>query len=99
MEQGGPLATMAGTLVKGFGTIAGAVVMVVLGWQFLKVILSGGSERALLNVGKILLVVGIATAALGNLPAVAELTGLVGRGLFDAVVAAVREATRAQAPV
>jgi hypothetical protein len=99
MEQGGPLAIMAGTLVKGFGTIAGAVVMVVLGWQFLKVILSGGSERALLNVGKILLVVGIATAALGNLPAVAELTGLVGRGLFDAVLAAVREATRAPAPV
>ena len=99
MEQGGPLATMAGTLVKGFGTIAGAVVMVVLGWQFLKVILSGGSERALLNVGKILLVVGIATAALGNLPAVAELTGLVGRGIFDAVLAAVREATRVPAPV
>jgi hypothetical protein len=99
MEQGGPLATMAGTLVRGFGTIAGAAVMVVVGWQFLKVILSGGSERALLNVGKIVLVVGIATAALGNLPAVAELTGLVGRGLFDAVLAAVREATRAPAPV
>jgi hypothetical protein len=99
MEQGGPLATMAGTLVRGFRTIAGAAVMVVVGWQFLKVILSGGSERALLNVGKIVLVVGIATAALGNLPAVAELTGLVGREIFDAVLAAVREATRAPAPV
>jgi hypothetical protein len=66
MEQGGPLVAMANTLVKGFGAIAGAAVMVVIGWQFLKVILSGGSERALLNVGKIVLVVGIATAALGH---------------------------------
>jgi hypothetical protein len=30
---------------------------------------------------------------------VAELTGLVGREIFDAVLAAVREATRAPAPV
>jgi hypothetical protein len=99
MEQGGPLAALAGTLVRGLGTVAGAVVMVVLGWQFLKVILSGGSERALLNVGKIVLVVGIATAALGDLPAVAELAGLIGRGVFDAVLAAVREAAQAAAPV
>ena len=92
MEPGGPLATMAGTLVKGFGTIAGAVVMVVIGWQFLKVILSGGSERALLAVGKTLLVLGIAVAALGNLPAVGGLVLAVGEAVVDAALAAAQGA-------
>jgi hypothetical protein len=91
MEQAaGPLGNLATTLVKGLGTVAGAVVMVVMGWQFLKVIFSGGSERALVAVGRTLLVIGVAFAALTNLPAVGGLVLAVGRVIVEAVIQAVQ---------
>jgi hypothetical protein len=94
MEQAvqlqGPLGALAGSLVGGFATVAGAVVMVVMGWQFLKVLFTGGSERALVGVGKTLLVLAVAVAALNNLPAVAGLVLAVGQALVAAAVQAVQ---------
>jgi uncharacterized membrane protein YdfJ with MMPL/SSD domain len=96
MDAGG--LTQLGTAVaRALGTLGGVVVLVVVCWQCFKVLLSG-SDRALLQAGKTLLVVGIALAALSQPLVVLDLTKLLGQAIWGALADAVR-ASLAAPPV
>lgn len=89
MEALGRLAHTGADLI---GQAAGFVVMVVVGWRFLMLIFSGGSERALASLLKTLLVFGVAIAAIANLQGVVALLGTVGTTILDAALTAVNGA-------
>lgn len=78
-------------IARALGTLGGAVVVVVIAWQFLKVMLSG-SDRALWQAGKTLLVIGVAAAVVANPGAVAGLALQVGTALLGMASDVVRSA-------
>lgn len=67
------LVRVAESVGRGLGTVAGAAVSVVIAWTFLKVVFSG-SDRALFQAGRTLLVIGV---AMGVLTHPAEVYGAV----------------------
>ena len=69
MEITGPFAPLAGALVRLMVQAASAVLVVVLGWKFLKIMFTGGSERAITGLVINLVVIGVCVAALSNLGA------------------------------
>jgi hypothetical protein len=71
---------------------AGVAAAVVISWKFLMVILSGGSERALGQLIRMLLVMGIAIAVLANPGETVELVTMLGGALFRTVMNAARGA-------
>jgi hypothetical protein len=92
MELSGPFGALAGGLVRLLVQAAGAVVMVVVSWQFLKVLFSGGSERAIRQLVVSLLVIGVAVAGLSNVSATVGIVSAVGAAVWGAVAEAVRAA-------
>ena len=85
------VAGLAESGARGLGTIAGAMVTLVIAWQFFKVLWSG-SERALYAAAKTLLVIGIAIAVLSRAGEVGQLAGVVGSALLGMVIQAIRSA-------
>lgn len=90
MELTGPLANLTSTLTRLLVQAGSAVLMVVLAWQCLKLLLSGGSERLGREIAVRVLILGMAVAALTNLSATAGLVQAVGAALWGGVVDAVR---------
>lgn len=89
---GGPFGSLASGLVRLIVQAAGAVVMVLLGWRFLGVLLSGGSERAIRQLVVSLLVIGVCVAALSNLQGTAGVVLALGQAVWAALAEAVRSA-------
>jgi hypothetical protein len=92
MELSGPFAGLAQGLVRLLVQAAGAVVMVVVSWQLVKVLLMGGSERAIRQLVVSLLVIGVAVAGLSNVGATVGIVASVGAAGWGAVAEAVRAA-------
>lgn len=81
-------------VARALGTLGGAVVVVVIAWQFLKVMLTG-SDRALWQAGRTLLVIGIAAAVVSHPGDVAGLAVQVGNALLAMASSVVRDAVAA----
>jgi hypothetical protein len=92
MELSGPFAGLAQGLLRLLVQAAGAVVMVVTAWQFVKVLLTGGSERAVRQLVVSLLIIGVCVAGLSNVSATVGIVGMVGAAVWGAVAKAVRGA-------
>jgi hypothetical protein len=90
MELSGPFAGLAQGLLRLLVQLAGAVVMVVLGWKFLGVLLTGGSERAVRGLVVSLVIIGVCVAALSNLNATAGIVLALGQAVWAALAEAVR---------
>jgi hypothetical protein len=86
------LARLGATAVTMLAQAAGIALGVVVAWQLLLLILSGGDERAFARLLKTLLTVGIAMALLTHIPQTIEVITLVGGTLVGTVVDAVRGA-------
>jgi hypothetical protein len=71
---------------------AGVAAAVVIAWKFLMVILSGGSERALGQLIRMLLIMGVAIAVMSHTGETVELVTTLGGALFRTVMNAVRGA-------
>jgi len=87
---GGAFGNLASGLVRLVVQAAGAVVMVVLGWKFLGVLLTGGSERAIRQLVVSLVIIGVCVAALANLQGTAGIVLAVGQAVWAALGEAVR---------
>jgi hypothetical protein len=81
-------------IARALGAIGGALVVVVIAWQFLKVMLTG-SDRALIQAGKTLLVIGLAAAVVTHPGDVAALALQAGNALLAMISAVVRDAVAA----
>jgi hypothetical protein len=91
MELGtGAFAGLTNGLVRLLVQAASAVVLVVLGWKFLSVLLTGGSERAIKGLLVSLVIIGVCVAALANLQGTAGIVLLVGQAVWNALGEAVR---------
>lgn len=77
----------------GLGALGGLAATVVVGWKFLWVILSGGSERALASLIKFVATIVVTLAVLSNLPEAAAMLQTLAGLLFRAVVEAVQSAS------
>jgi hypothetical protein len=88
--SGGAFGNLAAALVRLIVQLAGAVVMVVLGWKFLGVLLTGGSERAVRGLVISLVIIGVSVAALSNLQGTAGIVLAVGQAVWGALGEAVR---------
>jgi hypothetical protein len=88
---GGAFGALAQGLVRLLVQAASAVVLVVLGWKFLAVLLTGGSVGRLID-GLIvsLVIIGVCVAALSNLNMAAGVVLAVGQAVWGAVAEAVR---------
>lgn len=87
---GGPFGALAQSLVRLLVQAASAVVLVVLGWKFLAVLLTGGSDRAIKGLIVSLVIIGVCVAALSNLNMAAGVVLAVGQAVWGAVAEAVR---------
>jgi hypothetical protein len=87
---GGAFGALAQGLVRLLVQAASAVVLVVLGWKFLAVLLTGGSERAIKGLIVSLVIIGVCVAALSNLNMAAGVVLAVGQAVRGAVAEAVR---------
>jgi len=87
---GGAFGNLAQGLVRLLVQAASAVVLVVLGWKFLGVLLTGGSERALKGLIVSLVIIGVCVAALSNLQGTAGIVLAVGQAVWAALGEAVR---------
>jgi hypothetical protein len=86
MEPTGALGNLAGAVVRLLVQAAGAALMVVLGWQCLRIMLSGGNDRLLREVAVRVLVLALALGAMSNLSATAGLVQALGGALWGGVV-------------
>jgi hypothetical protein len=92
MELTGGLANLVGAVTRLLVAAGSAVLMVVLGWQCLRIMLSGGSDRVLREVAIRVVVLGIAVAAMSNLTATGQLVQTVGTALWSGIVETVSSA-------
>ena len=88
--SGGAFGSLAASLVRLLVQLAGAAVLVILGWKFLGVLLTGGSERAVRGLLVSLVIIGVCVAALANLNMAAGVVLAVGQAVWSAVAEAVR---------
>jgi len=87
---GGAFGALSQGLVRLVVQLAGGVVLVVLGWKFLAVLLTGGSDRAIRGLVVSLVVIGVCMAALSNLQGTAGIVLQVGQAVWAALGEAVR---------
>ena len=90
MEPTGALAQLTGTVTRLLVQAGGAILMITLAWQCLKVLFKGGDERALRELGVRVLVIGLVVAAMSNLAGTAALVQALGGALWGGVVEAVQ---------
>jgi len=90
MEATGALGNLAGAVTRLLVQAGGAVLMIVLGWQCLKVLFSGGDQRAFRELVVRVLLLGVVIAALSNLAGTAGLVQAVGGALWGGITEAVR---------
>jgi hypothetical protein len=92
MELTGGLANLVGAVTRLLVAAGSAVLIVVLGWQCLRIMLSGGSDRLLREVAIRVVVLAIAVAAMSNLSATASLVQALGGALWGGIVETVQAA-------
>ena len=72
------------------GELSEAPITKLLGWKFLGVLLTGGSERAVRGLVVSLVIIGVCVAALANLSQTAGIVVAVGQAVWVALGEAVR---------
>jgi len=90
MELSGPLGALAAAATRLLVGAGVAAVTLSLGWQLLKVVFSGGSDRAMTRFVDSAVIAGVALAALSNLTQTVGVVGAIGAALWGAVVDTVR---------
>jgi hypothetical protein len=92
VEASGPFGNLAGALVRLLVQAGSAILMVVLAWKFLKIMLTGGNDRAVMGLVVNLVVIGVCVAALSNLALAGGVVIAVGNAIWEALRQMVEEA-------
>jgi hypothetical protein len=86
------LVRLGATVTTLLAQAAGVAAAVVISWKFLMLVVSGGSERALGQLLRMLLILGIAIAVMTHIPETVELVTNLGGAIFRTVADALRGA-------